>query len=210
MPQSVCCRITRCPLGGWPWPSRPSRAHWRSVAGVIRPPMLRITTLSPSSRPSTSLGSTRESTQPSTCRVSLVGKGRPANAPVAANAALRPTSSLEEMTTSSEPTHRRTFQSAPELAKGQLVCATRVCPPPRFSRAQRRAKARFISTTGQVMLLTRRICCIPRGRGPGISLGLRLREHLVRQLLDPDVADAVLEGSRVQVDPELAPVGEQI
>src|SRR5215813_13147281 len=101
MPQSVWCRITRCPLlGGWPRPSRPSRAHERSVAGVIRPPMLRITTPSPSSRPSTSLGSTRESTQPSTCRVSLVGKGRPANAPVAANAALRRTSSPEEMTMS--------------------------------------------------------------------------------------------------------------
>src|SRR5689334_15304315 len=59
--------------------------------------MLRITTPSPSSRPSTSLGSTRESTQPSTCRVSLVGNARPANAPVAANAALRRTSSSEEM-----------------------------------------------------------------------------------------------------------------
>src|SRR5215475_8274301 len=111
MPQSVWWRITRCPLGGWPWPSRPSRAHERSVAGVIRPPMLRITTPSPSSRPSTSLGSTRESTQPSTCRVSLVGKGRPANAPVAANAALRRTSSPEEMITSSEHTRRRTFDT---------------------------------------------------------------------------------------------------
>src|SRR6266487_3062254 len=103
MPQSVWCRITRCPLlGGWPWPSRPSRAHERSVAGVIRPPLLRIATPSPSSSPSTSLGSTRESTQPSTCRVSLVGKGRPANAPVAANAALRRTSSSEEMIMASE------------------------------------------------------------------------------------------------------------
>src|SRR5262249_9433181 len=96
MPQSVWCKITRCPLlGGWPWPSRPSRAHERSTAGVIRPPMLRITTPSPSLRPSTSPGSTRESTQPSTCRVSLVGKERPANVPVAANVALRRTSSSE-------------------------------------------------------------------------------------------------------------------
>src|SRR5215813_12739598 len=117
MPQSVWCRITRCPLlGGWPWPSRPSRAHERSVAGVIRPPMLRITTPSPSSRPSTSLGSTRESTQPSTCRVSLVGKGRPANAPVAANAALRRTRSSEEIITSSERTRRRTSLTDPITA----------------------------------------------------------------------------------------------
>src|ERR1700733_3913396 len=97
MPQSVWCRITRCPRGGRPWLSRPSRAHERSAAGVTRPPMLRITTPSPSSRPSTSPGSTRESTQPSTCKVSLVGNGSPANAPVAANAALRRTSSSEEM-----------------------------------------------------------------------------------------------------------------
>jgi len=41
--------------------------------------------------------------------VSLVGKGRPANAPVAANAALRRTSSSEEMIMSSERTRRRTF-----------------------------------------------------------------------------------------------------
>src|SRR5262249_9201625 len=47
--------------------------------------------------------------QPSTCRVSLVGKGRPTNAPVAANAALRRTSSSEEMLMSSERTHRRMF-----------------------------------------------------------------------------------------------------
>src|SRR4029453_18190875 len=122
MPQSVWCRITRCPLlGGWPWPSRPSRAHERSVAGVIRPPMLRITTPSPSSRPSTSLGSTRESTQPSTCRVSLVGKGRPANAPVAANAALRRTSSSEEMVMSSEHTRRRTYRGRLQLdSSGRL------------------------------------------------------------------------------------------
>src|SRR6516225_5752576 len=120
MPQSVWCRITRCPLlGGWPWLSRPSRAHERSVAGVIRPPMLRITTASPSSRPRTSPGSTRESTQPSTCRVSLVGKGRPTNAPVAANAALRRTRSSEEMIMSSERTRRRMFHK--DWGSGQLL-----------------------------------------------------------------------------------------
>ena len=41
--------------------------------------------------------------------MSLVGKGRPANAPVAANAALRRTSSSEEMAMFSERTRRRTF-----------------------------------------------------------------------------------------------------
>lgn len=61
--------------------------------GVTRPPTLRMTTASPSLSPSTSLGSTRESTHPITRSAGLVGKGRPLNAPLAANVAFRWTSS---------------------------------------------------------------------------------------------------------------------
>jgi hypothetical protein len=56
--------------------------------------MLRMTTASPRWSPSTSAGSTRESTQPITRRAGLVGKGRPWNAPAAANASFRWMSSV--------------------------------------------------------------------------------------------------------------------
>src|SRR5215469_16200827 len=94
--------------------------------------MLRITTASPSSRPSTSLGSTRESTQPSTCRVSLAGKARPANAPVAANAALRRTSSPDEMAMSGslgvQPLQDRFGDVFPAAVDGQRVAAVLELP----------------------------------------------------------------------------------
>src|SRR6202008_4898900 len=72
---------------------RLASAHERRASGVTRPPTLRMTTASPRLSPSTSLGSTRESTHPITRSAGFVGKGRPLNAPLAANVAFRWTSS---------------------------------------------------------------------------------------------------------------------